>query len=95
MKSGAAYAVADQSHPVQRTRAVLSVAKPTLVVDDGQGSDIKELVLEFGVEMLNACQLPLEDMHSHNLDDCTQDDDLAYIVFTSGSTGKLTCLLRL
>ncbi|KZP12421.1 hypothetical protein FIBSPDRAFT_798902 [Athelia psychrophila] len=88
LKSGAAYAVADQSHPVERTRAVLSVAQPTLVVDDGQGRDIKELVAEFGIELLDAGRLPLDDMPADNLDDCTENDDLAYIVFTSGSTGK-------
>lgn len=88
MKSGAAYAVADQSHPIERTRAVLSVAQPMLVVDNGQGYDIKELVAEFGIKLLDARRLPLDEMPTHNLDDCTQNDDLAYIVFTSGSTGK-------
>lgn len=88
MKSGAAYAVADQSHPIERTRAVLSVAQPKLVIDDGQGRDIKDLVAEFGIDLLHAERLPIDEMPAHNPEDCTQNDDLVYIVFTSGSTGK-------
>lgn len=88
LKSGAAYAVADQSHPADRTRAVIAIAKPALVIDDGKGKSVNDLVAGFDTQVLDVGSTSMDEMPTNNLENITQDDDLAYVVFTSGSTGE-------
>ncbi|CAK5278814.1 unnamed protein product [Mycena citricolor] len=38
LKAGATYAIADQGHPLERTRSAMAVAEPDLIVDDGMVS---------------------------------------------------------
>ncbi|KAJ7242915.1 hypothetical protein C8J57DRAFT_1243659 [Mycena rebaudengoi] len=81
LKSGAAYAVADQSHPLERIRHVISIADPSLVVDDGDGGNVAGVASK---EKFFYPSSPMDDMPPHNLEDITQPNDLAYVVFTSG-----------
>jgi non-ribosomal peptide synthetase component F len=90
LKSGAAYAIVDQSHPVERSRAAISVAEPSMIVDDGGSPKSKELFEGFEGKVISTNDINLSGMPSHNLTDESEDDDLAYIVFTSGSTGELS-----
>ncbi|KAF9528634.1 amino acid adenylation domain protein [Crepidotus variabilis] len=83
LKSGAAFAVADQAHPELRTSSVISIAQPAVILDDRKGRDLTNL----HTNILDVSDLFLDDMSTENLEDVTQNDDLAYIVFTSGSTG--------
>jgi non-ribosomal peptide synthetase component F len=88
LKSGAAYAIADQSHPLERTRGVISIAQPDLIVDNGNGRNIVELASEANIPILDPRSTDLAGLPCNNLDDISEPNDLAYIVFTSGSTGK-------
>ncbi|KAJ7203596.1 amino acid adenylation domain protein, partial [Mycena pura] len=87
LKSGAAYAIADQSHPLERTRNVISIARPDIIVDDGNGQDVVELA-GASIQVVDLRTIKLGEISWNNLDDITEPDDLAYIVFTSGSTGQ-------
>lgn len=88
LKSGAAFAVADQMRPVTHTHSVISIAQPALIVDDGSGHNLKQQAAELHTKILDIRTISFDDMPTHNLDDVTQNDDLAYISFTSGSTGE-------
>ena len=88
LKSGAAFAVADQTHPVGRNRSAIAVAQPALLVDDGHGVDATELVEDLPVRALRTTDICLDAMPMTNPIDESRDDDLAYVVFTSGSTGN-------
>ncbi|CAK5278542.1 unnamed protein product [Mycena citricolor] len=86
LKAGATYAIADQGHPLERTRSVMTVAEPDLVVDDGMGVDVG--FFSGTVKTLRTHTCSLDGFSKDNLNDVSQDEDLAYIVFTSGSTGQ-------
>ncbi|KAJ6577997.1 hypothetical protein B0H19DRAFT_1253292 [Mycena capillaripes] len=88
LKSGAAYAIADQSHPLERTRSVISISQPDLIVDDGKGRHVVELADDASIRVLNTRNAELDSLPCENLDDISELGDLAYIVFTSGSTGQ-------
>lgn len=87
LKTGAAYAVADQSHPLERKRGAMEVAQPTVVVDDGGSADLKKLLEGFSGEVVDSQTMVIDGLPTYNLVDETSDGDLAYVVFTSGSTG--------
>ena len=88
LKSGAAFAVADQKHPVERTLSVMSIAQPAFVVDDGSGNDLNLEPFQLDEKVLDTQNLALDDMPISNPEDITENEDLAYVVFTSGSTGR-------
>ena len=88
LKSGAAFAVADQKHPVERTLSVISIAKPALVVDDGSGNDLRLEPFQLNEKVLDSQNLAFDEMPISNPEDITKNEDLAYVVFTSGSTGE-------
>jgi long-subunit acyl-CoA synthetase (AMP-forming) len=76
--------------PVERSHAAISVAEPSMIVDDGRSPKSKELFEGFEGKVISTNDLILSGMPLHNLTDESEDDDLAYIVFTSGSTGELS-----
>ncbi|CAK5263677.1 unnamed protein product [Mycena citricolor] len=86
LKAGATYAIADQGHPLERTRSAMAVAEPDLIVDDGMGIEVG--LFSGTVKILRTDTCTLDAFPKDNLEDVSQDDDLAYIVFTSGSTGQ-------
>ncbi|KAJ7098559.1 hypothetical protein B0H15DRAFT_797266 [Mycena belliarum] len=88
MKSGAAFAVIDQSHPLERSVAVLELAEPSILVDDGEGKDLATAAKSAQVDVIETQQLNLPPTWGDEVHVTTADDDLTYIVFTSGSTGK-------
>jgi non-ribosomal peptide synthetase component F len=88
LKSGAAYAVADQTYPLERTHGVISISQPNLIVNDGKGESIVELAAQLDILVLNTHYIHLDNIPSESLEDISQPSDLAYIVFTSGSTGR-------
>jgi non-ribosomal peptide synthetase component F len=83
---GAAFSVADHKHPATRTLSVISI-KPSIIIDDGNGRDLLKEATK-PLDILDVSNLSFDNMPADNLDDVMQNDDLAYIVFTSGSTGK-------
>ncbi|KAJ7208643.1 amino acid adenylation domain protein [Mycena pura] len=87
LKSGAAYTVADQGHPIERTRSVISVAQPDLIVDDGNGCDMARLGHSESVPVLDTRILRLKNIFG-DIENISEPSDVAYIMFTSGSTGQ-------
>ncbi|KAJ6487589.1 non-ribosomal peptide synthetase [Mycena sanguinolenta] len=88
LKSGATFAVADQSHPLERIRNVIFVAQPDLIVDDGNGHPVEDLTARLRVTLLDTRQVNLEGISADDLQDISEPTDLAFIVFTSGSSGQ-------
>ncbi|KAJ6574323.1 hypothetical protein B0H19DRAFT_1020850 [Mycena capillaripes] len=88
LKSGAAYVVGDPSHPSERTRSVISVSQPDLIIQDGAGDDISDLASSAHIPVIDARTIDLQDVPTGNIEQVSQPGDLAYIVFTSGSTGQ-------
>ncbi|KAF8517297.1 amino acid adenylation domain protein [Hysterangium stoloniferum] len=88
LKSGAAYGILDQGHPLERNRAAMSVAEPSVFVDDGGNANSTGLLDGFQGVRISTVEMDLSGSSSHNPVHESADDDLAYIVFTSGSTGK-------
>jgi len=62
--------------------------KPVLIVDDGSGNDLRLELFQLDGKVLDTLNLALDDMPISNPEDITKNEDLAYIVFASGSTGK-------
>ncbi|KAF7351469.1 Polyketide synthetase [Mycena sanguinolenta] len=85
LKSGAAFAVADQSHPLERIRNVISVAQPDLIVDDGNGQCLANLA---AVTLLDTRNINLDEISANDLQNISEPTDLAFVVFTSGSSGQ-------
>ncbi|SRR5579884_223763 len=87
LKAGAAYVPLDPTYPKERFRYLLSDSQPALVLADSSIADT--LVAETGVPIL-----PVGELYSGSADGsdynnlpATRADDLAYIMYTSGSTG--------
>ena len=81
MLSGAVYVPLDPEQPLERQQAIAGVAGLSLIVTEAQ---YQHRLIELGFPVLLAgqllaapCALPV-----------IQDSDLAYIMFTSGSTGQ-------
>jgi len=99
LKSGAGFAVVDQRDSIdsKRTRSAIGVAKPDVLITDNHG--IIQLVEKGSstvtVTIVNINEISLGDMPIDNPPDETQGtgSDLAHVVFTSGSTGAIFCLL--
>ncbi|MFH8984011.1 non-ribosomal peptide synthetase [Streptomyces varsoviensis] len=82
LKCGAAYVSLDPAHPVSRLNAILAEARPLLAVADaghagslGGGTDVRTL---------DALTVPGGSVPAPR----TGPGDLAYVVYTSGSTGE-------
>ncbi|KAK7033817.1 hypothetical protein R3P38DRAFT_2519696 [Favolaschia claudopus] len=88
LKSGAVYAVADPHHPLERTRGVFSVAEPSMLVDDGSNDEVVQLANDADITVIDVKSVNLSAMSSANVVSVSEPSDLAYIVFTSGSTGN-------
>jgi non-ribosomal peptide synthetase component F len=87
LKSGAAFGVADQKHPAPRTLSLISIAQPSIIIDDGNGRDLSKEASK-PLDILDVSNLSFANMPADNLDNVTQNDNLAYIVVTSGSTSE-------
>ncbi|MFG2291002.1 amino acid adenylation domain-containing protein [Streptomyces sp. NPDC048595] len=84
MTLGAAYVPIDPTHPGERTGAVLAGARPSALVHDGAATTGRLPVLDvpaIDVRTLADAAAPPER-------DLPRAEDIAYVVFTSGSTGS-------
>jgi amino acid adenylation domain-containing protein len=86
LKAGAAYLPLDPNNPTQRQQAILNDAKPSLLIADAnQAQTLKDLPVPHYLLQ------PFDPNHTYhdpgNLPNNTHPDDLAYLLFTSGSTG--------
>lgn len=92
LKIGAIYTNFDYTNPIERIRRIFETAKPKLVFADNNDDSIKELCDILGINYLHAPAVGeaiASFSEASNLDfvnDVTENDP-AYIMFTSGSTG--------
>jgi D-alanine--poly(phosphoribitol) ligase subunit 1 len=83
MMTGAACVPLEPTHPYGRTRAIIAAARPALMLLDRRSPITPPA--DLGVEHLDLCAIPAGGRHREL--PLPRGDDLAYVVFTSGSTG--------
>ncbi|WP_035057026.1 non-ribosomal peptide synthetase [Andreprevotia chitinilytica] len=85
LKAGGAYLPLDPALPAQRLAYILSNAAPALVLSHG------EAWAALGLDSVPSLRLDdasLPGLPNHNPTDVTSPDHLAYVMYTSGSTGQ-------
>ena len=92
LKIGAPYVNLDDENPPERLRKILQTSQPCLLVADGPVSgDIAWAVAADGFSLVDLASLSVEAPAlppvPTNLADAVIGTDIAYIMFTSGSTG--------
>jgi amino acid adenylation domain-containing protein len=83
MLAGAAYVPIEPTHPAGRCQAVLTAARPRLMLVDGECPIPPSP--EFDVELADIATMPADGRPDPPF---PRGDDLAYVIFTSGSTGQ-------
>ncbi|MBL7256050.1 non-ribosomal peptide synthetase [Paractinoplanes lichenicola] len=84
LKAGGAYLPVDPAYPAARIGLLLDTAQPALALTDGQTA----AVLSAGeAPVLRLDELDLDDVAGEVADSGAGPDHLAYVMFTSGSTG--------
>jgi amino acid adenylation domain-containing protein len=87
LKSGGAYVPLDPAHPKERIRSILRDAKPPLVLTQQDLAD--SLPEQSGkVILLDADWHPIASEKTDALPDSFSSHNLAYVLYTSGSTGE-------
>lgn len=99
LKAGAAFLILDPDYPVDRLLSCLEIAGPRGLLQLERAGMLPEVLDRF-VDTLNCCRLELatrtdslvaEVLANYSIENPTvpiTSDDLAYIAFTSGSSGK-------
>ena len=86
LKAGAAYVPVNPAHPEYRIRAIVEDTRPALVITTGRAA---EAVAALGVELLDLDTLPLPGSGTADAPPVdVQPGQLAYVYYTSGSTGQ-------
>lgn len=86
LKTGAAYVPIDHSYPAARVQRILDVADPAVILTRDAGMALLEG--RSGIVNLDRCWHAIQDAPAENPALPCQPDDLAQILFTSGTTGK-------
>ncbi len=85
LKVGGAYLSLDVSHPKDRLSGMLGTSGATHLLTDGKGPDLSDVIADAVID------IKALDSGSEKPSDWTLNEDhrlLAYIIFTSGSSGK-------
>jgi amino acid adenylation domain-containing protein len=95
LKAGKSYVALDPTFPVERLRQVLDSIRTSLILTNNRDLSLANSLIDdrAGVEVLNLDYLE-KDTPRHNLGMSTDPDAIAYIVFTSGSTGLPKGVIR-
>jgi ferricrocin synthase len=86
VKAGCAYLPLLPSTPIDRMRRVFSQAKVATCLADNAASDNLESIQ--GLQVLNVEASPLGELPAHSLGTSVDGSRLAYVIFTSGTTGE-------
>jgi len=90
--SGNVYVPMDCRAPINRTKLIIDIIDPVLIITDDEGyetlikNDIPETLLAKYSELVEH-NIPIPEGYAANTIALSQDVDPAYILFTSGSTG--------
>ncbi|MCK4258408.1 MAG: amino acid adenylation domain-containing protein [Halanaerobiales bacterium] len=84
LKAGGAYLSIDPEYPVSRSKFILENSKTTILLTQSEFMDI----FKFNGEFINLNDDELYSGISTNLESNITSDDLAYVLYTSGSTGN-------
>jgi amino acid adenylation domain-containing protein len=87
LKAGKVYVPLDPSHPLTRSRVVVELAQATTILTDAAHASPAAGLAGEAVPVINVDDLG-QSGPDENVDVRVAPDDLAYIVFTSGSTGE-------
>jgi len=95
LKAGKSYVALDPTFPVERLRQVVNSIRAGLILTNNRNLSLTSSLIDdrAGVEVLNLDYLE-KDTPRHNLGVPTDPDAIAYIVFTSGSTGLPKGVIR-
>jgi amino acid adenylation domain-containing protein len=85
LKAGCAFVPLDTADPPSRTLAILKDAGINIVVTE---ANFIEKLSESGPELVNVDASDIDQESSDNLTDAPSADSLAYVLFTSGTTGR-------
>ncbi|KAH6846806.1 non-ribosomal peptide synthetase [Alternaria alternata] len=88
LEAGAYYVVLDRKLPDKRKAAIAATSKARFLVTDD--FKIQQVLFDLAITVvsLDVVDRELQTQPVTTLDSTTKDNDLAYIVFTSGSTGQ-------
>jgi len=84
LEAGGAYLPLDPSYPKERLEFMINDAGVRVIITDRK---FRERLPDIGVEVLLADELPSADTNGCLLPDVCDPDRLAYVMYTSGSTG--------
>ena len=84
LEAGGAYLPLDPSYPKERLEFMINDAGVRVLITDRK---LRERLPDIGVEVLLADELPSADTNGCLLPDVCDPDRLAYVMYTSGSTG--------
>ena len=87
LKAGKIYLPLDPSYPLARLTALLADARPALIVTNSSYFAFAQKLAQQELPVLNVDELNA-DIIPENLPSSLSPDTLAYIMFTSGSTGQ-------
>ncbi|HEX7981982.1 MAG TPA: condensation domain-containing protein, partial [Duganella sp.] len=88
MKAGAGYLALDQDYPPRKLAAVLADSGATIVIGDSRQRDLVDaLELPLRAVYLDQADAELSGHAADNLDVRVAADSLAYLMYTSGTTG--------
>jgi amino acid adenylation domain-containing protein len=86
-KAGSAYLPLDPKHPSERLHTIIGDAAPKLLLTAGDHLESLADSLNVPVLKINAQQANLEAAPRHNPETPLSPNNLAYVLYTSGSTG--------
>jgi amino acid adenylation domain-containing protein len=87
LKAGKFYVILDRDAPDNRLRFIADECEPGLILTDDAHVDRAEALVQRRVPVLTMSEIDLA-LESTNLDVVTPHDAIAYVAYTSGSTGE-------
>jgi amino acid adenylation domain-containing protein len=87
LKAGGAYLPLDPQHPLERLQTILDDATPKFLLAVGSHQESLAGHLNVAVLNIDALQSELDATGKHNPDAPVNPDNVAYVLYTSGSTG--------
>ena len=87
LKLGVIYTTIDIDNPPERTKHIFNTCKPKIVFSKEDIQSIIQSCQSLNISYANYDQIQIDDTTKKNLDSDFDGDTVAYIMFTSGSTG--------